>query len=59
MGEHKHNPTAIAAKMGFLQPKKRKVSKREASRILERKFLKMFFLDQFYDAMKSMEEQDG
>ena len=29
MGEHKHNPTAIAAKNGELPPKPKKMSKRE------------------------------
>lgn len=29
MGEHKYNPTAIAAKKGELPPKKKKMSKRE------------------------------
>ena len=34
MGEHKHNPTAIAAKNGELPPKQKKMSKREAERLL-------------------------
>lgn len=29
MGQHKHNPTAIAAKNGKLPPKKKSLSKRE------------------------------
>lgn len=29
MGEHKHNPTAIAAREGKLPPKKKPISKRE------------------------------
>lgn len=32
MGQHKHNPTAIAAKNGELPPKPKKLSKREADR---------------------------
>lgn len=32
MGEHKHNPTAIAAKAGALPPKPRPVGKAEATR---------------------------
>lgn len=32
MGEHKHNPTAIAAKAGALPPKPRHVGKAEAMR---------------------------
>ena len=34
MGEHKYNPTAIAAREGKLPPKKRKMSKRETEREL-------------------------
>jgi len=32
MGQHKHNPTAIAAKKGELPPKPKKLSKREIDR---------------------------
>ena len=34
MGEHKHNPTAIAAREGKLPPKKKPISKRERNRII-------------------------
>lgn len=34
MGQHKHNPTAIAAKNGELPPKPKKMSKREKERII-------------------------
>lgn len=34
MGEHKYNPTAIAAKKGELPPKKKKLSKRERERFV-------------------------
>lgn len=34
MGEHKHNPTAIAAREGKLPPKKKKMSKRERERLV-------------------------
>lgn len=34
MGEHKHNPTAIAAKKGELKPKPKGMGKREAERYL-------------------------
>ncbi len=33
MGQHKHNPTAIAAKNGELPPKPKKMSKRESDRL--------------------------
>lgn len=34
MGQHKYNPTAIAAKNGELQPKPKGLSKREMDRLL-------------------------
>lgn len=39
MGQHKHNPTAIAAKKGELPPKQREkqLTKREAEVLLRRK----------------------
>lgn len=33
MGQHKHNPTAIAAKNGELPPKKKPMGKRERDRL--------------------------
>lgn len=41
MGQHKHNPTAIAAKNGELPPKQREkqLTKREAEVLLRRKIL--------------------
>ena len=35
MGQHKHNPTAIAAANGMLPPKPKKLYKRENERFLE------------------------
>ena len=35
MGQHKYNPTAIAAKNGELQPKPKKPSKREREAYLQ------------------------
>ena len=35
MGQHKYNPTAIAAKNGKLQPKPKKPSKREREAFLQ------------------------
>ena len=37
MGEHKHNPTAIAAKNGELPPKKPKMSKRKLDVLVRKK----------------------
>lgn len=34
MGQHKYNPTAIAAKNGELPPKQKGISKREIDRLL-------------------------
>lgn len=34
MGQHKTNPTALAAKEGKLPPKPQKISKKEAERIM-------------------------
>lgn len=34
MGQHKRNPTAIAAKNGELPPKPKPIGKREAERLL-------------------------
>jgi hypothetical protein len=47
MGQHKHNPTAIAAKNGELPPKPPKMTKREKERIIysviEEKMFEYFF----------------
>ena len=41
MGQHKHNPTAIAAEKGELPPKKRerRLTKRQAEVLLRKKIL--------------------
>lgn len=41
MGQHKYNPTAIAAKNGELPPKPKKMGKREAERMLIREIERM------------------
>ena len=45
MGQHKHNPTAIAAAKGELPPKKRerRLTKRQAERILKAAIWSSFF----------------
>lgn len=40
MGQHKHNPVALAAKRGELPPKPPKLSKREAERMLYAEMMK-------------------
>lgn len=41
MGEHKHNPTAIAAKNGELPPKPQKMSKREREALMTAKMMEL------------------
>lgn len=43
MGQHKHNPTAIAAKKGELPPKPQKMSRREAKQILYAKCAEILY----------------
>ena len=45
MGEHKHNPTAIAAKNGELPPKKKPMSKRQRDALLVSKIEKLTGID--------------
>lgn len=46
MGQHKYNPTAIAAKNGEIPPKERpKLTKRQAEKLMKLKIVKM--LDPF------------
>lgn len=45
MGEHKHNPTAIAAKMGELPPKKPKLSSRQQEALMRAEIEKITGLD--------------
>ena len=43
MGEHKANPTAIAAKNGELPPKKKPMSKRDRERLLTAKVAEIVY----------------
>lgn len=43
MGQHKYNPTAIAAKNGELPPKPKKMSKREADRLFYAKCQELLY----------------
>lgn len=43
MGQHKHNPTAKAAKCGLLPPKPEKMSKREIERRLYAECTRLLF----------------
>lgn len=59
MGQHKHNPTAIAAKEGKIQPKPKPMGKRERDRMLYAKCQEILFrpLVEAYEKMK-MEEYE-
>lgn len=46
MGEHKHNPKAIAAKNGELPPKPQKLSKREQDRLIMREIERITGINQ-------------
>lgn len=55
MGQHKYNPTAIAAKNGEIPPKERpKLTKRQAERLMKLKIVKM--LDPFGALPEGMTE---
>lgn len=52
MGEHKHNPTAIAAKNGELPPKKRsKLSKRQQEALIRAKLDEITGANKLREAM--------
>lgn len=57
MGQHKHNPTAIAAKEGKIQPKPKSMGKREMERMLHAKCQEILFrpLAEAYEKMKTEE----
>lgn len=57
MGQHKHNPTAIAAAKGELPPKPKKMSKRESDRLLYAKCAEILYKP-LADAYKKMQEED-
>ena len=54
MGQHKHNPTAIAAKNGELPPKPKGMSKREADRWLMREIEKRTGLDRIMRCIREV-----
>lgn len=55
MGQHKYNPTAIAAKNGELEPKKKPMSKSERERLIEAKCREILYKP-FMDAYEKMQE---
>ena len=58
MGQHKHNPTAIAAKNGELPPKPPKMGKRERDRLLYAKCREIIYRSLIEGYMK-MQSQEG
>lgn len=57
MGQHKYNPTAIAAKKGELPPKPKKMSKRESERLLYAKCAEILYKP-LIEAYEKMQETD-
>ena len=57
MGQHKHNPTAIAAKNGELLPKPKQISKREAERLMYAKCKEILYRP-LIEAYENMQETD-
>ena len=58
MGQHKYNPTAIAAKNGELPPKPKKMSKRERERLLYAKCQAIIY-GRLANAYARMLQKDG
>lgn len=62
MGQHKYNPTAIAAKKGELPPKPKKIGKREAERIMYAKCQEILFrpsVKDYYNEVVLPEPPEG
>lgn len=57
MGQHKTNPTAIAAKEGKLPPKPKKKSKREIDRELRAKCQEIIY-GPLIEAYEKLQEED-
>lgn len=54
MGQHKYNPTAIAAKNGELPPKPKMMGKRERERTIIREIEGLTGIERFRQAMKEV-----
>ena len=54
MGQHKHNPTAIAAKNGELPPKPKPIGKRERERLIAREIERVTGIDRIRQYMKGV-----
>lgn len=58
MGQHKTNPTAIAAKEGKIPPKPERPSKRELDRQLYAKCQEIIY-GRFMDAYEKIQKEEG
>lgn len=54
MGQHKYNPTAIAARNGELPPKKPKMSKREREALIAAIIREKTGINRLVDVMKEV-----
>ena len=59
MGQHKHNPTAIAAKNGEIPPKPKKIGKRESDRWLYAKCQEILYKPLIDAYVKMQTEEDN
>ena len=57
MGQHKYNPTAIAAANGELPPKPKKMSKRESERLLYTKCQEILYKPLIETYIKMQDEE--
>lgn len=57
MGQHKHNPTAIAAKNGELPPKPKAMGKREVERLMHAKCQEILYRP-LIDAYTKMQREE-
>ena len=58
MGQHKHNPTAIAVKNGELPPKPKKMGKREWERMIVREVEGLTGMDWFRQMIKEAKQYE-
>lgn len=59
MGQHKYNPTAIAAAKGELPPKPKKMGKREAERLLYAKCQEILYRPLIKAMVKLQQQEEG
>ena len=59
MGQHKHNPTAIAAKNGELPPKPKSMWKREWERVIYGEVERVTGIDRFRQVLRDLRRTDN